>query len=137
MKPLTKDCRVCGETKDLSMYHPNKSCKHGVVSTCRDCTGDRRRGWYAANRERRQEDANTRNRSRKLKAVAHFGGVCFDCEGRYPPYVYEFHHLDPTQKDFNPSSAMSMKEDKMWKELEKCVMLCRNCHAERHHGGGK
>lgn len=138
MQPLidadTKKCRICEVVKPLSEFHKNKNCSKGVVGTCRICTGDRITQWYRDNRVTRQEAANSRNRSRKLKAIDHFGGKCNDCRESFPPCVYQFHHLDPSVKDYNPSEAMTQTDEKMWKELSKCVMLCANCHMIRHHG---
>lgn len=136
MQPLieVKQCNKCSVIKPLTEYYPNKSCSLGVVGTCRQCSRDSRGNWYSENRERRQEAANTRNQVRKLKAILSFGDRCADCEKSFPACVYQFHHLDPTQKDVNPSYAMAGSEETMWKELKKCVMLCANCHMIRHHG---
>ena len=98
-------------------------------------------GTYEATTEqaitRRQDAANKRNRERKKLMAKHFGGCCKDCGVSYPQYVYEFHHTDPKQKDVNPSKALSWSEERMWKELNKCVMLCSNCHKIRHHSLGE
>lgn len=130
----TKVCRVCKIEKPLGEYHKNKSCKLGVVGTCRNCTGERITNWYADNRARRQAYANQRNQKRKDEVIEHFGDNCHDCGGTYPRCVYQFHHLDPKGKDVNPSLALTWKPERMWKELDKCVMLCANCHMIRHHG---
>lgn len=42
--------------------------------------------------------------------------------------------LDPKQKDMNPSKALTLAKEKAWKELDKCVILCANCHKIRHFG---
>lgn len=131
---LTKVCRVCGKTKPISSYHPNKTCSLGVVGTCKPCSNERVNQWYKDNRSRRQKVTNTKNRAKKDQAVALFGGACHDCNVVYPSYVFQFHHLDPSQKDVNPSHAMAHGEEKMWRELSKCVMLCANCHIIRHRG---
>lgn len=127
-----KVCRVCQNLKPLTEFYPNKSCKFGVVGTCKICYVPRIKKWYADNRSVRQNAQNNRNQSRKQQAVDYFGNKCKDCEQSYPNYVYQFHHLDPSQKDVNPSYAMS-SPTKMWTELAKCVMLCANCHMIRHH----
>ena len=130
----TKVCRVCKWEKALDEYHPNKTCKQGVVGTCRECTRKRTTEWYRDNRAERQLAANTRNQKRKREIVDHFGDKCLDCKLTYPQYVYQFHHLDPNEKDVNPSYALNKRPTEMWKELNKCVMLCANCHMIRHHG---
>lgn len=135
MKPLidgVKICRVCKIEKPYKDYHLHKHCVGGVTGTCRLCVQEYKRAWYAENRKRRQDKANNVNRSRKRMIVDHFGDKCHDCGNTYHQCVYEFHHLDPTQKDVNPSRALSWKEEKMWTEINKCIMLCSNCHKIRH-----
>jgi hypothetical protein len=70
----------------------------------------------------------------KRKCVEFFGGACHDC-GFVTDIlaVYDFHHLDPEQKDFNPSNLLdTLQWEKILPELVKCVMLCSNCHRTRH-----
>lgn len=128
----TKICNNCRVEKETSEFHPNKSCKLGVIGTCRKCSAERINTWYGDNRTRRQALANSKNQRRKQEVVQHFGDKCFDCSQTFPQYVYQFHHLDPIKKDVNPSYAMTKRPTEMWKELEKCVMLCANCHMIRH-----
>lgn len=131
-----KMCRKCLCSKPISEFHPNKACSLGVTGTCRECNRERINKWYKNNQLRRQEVANEANQRKKRMMVDHFGGKCHDCGGSFPLCVYAFHHLDPSQKDYNPSRAIQLGEEKMWKELDKCVMLCANCHMIRHHGNG-
>jgi hypothetical protein len=44
-----------------------------------------------------------------------------------------FHHLDPSHKDFT-IGGKSKSWNKIQSELDKCVLLCANCHAEVHAG---
>jgi hypothetical protein len=126
-------CNVCKEFKLISEYSPNKQCSLGVVGTCKPCANKRVAQWYKDNRKRRQNIANDKNRNRKNRAIEVFGGKCFDCDGVFPSCVYQFHHLDSSKKDVNPSYAMTGSDERMWNELSKCVMLCANCHMIRHH----
>lgn len=43
----------------------------------------------------------------------------------------EFHHLDPSEKDPDYYS-LKIDFDKLKPELDKCVLLCANCHREKH-----
>lgn len=73
-----------------------------------------------------------RNQQNKINAIEYMGGKCFDCGGVFPPAVYDFHHLDMTTKEYNPSHVLrSLEKGKA--ELNKCVLLCSNCHRIRHH----
>jgi 5-methylcytosine-specific restriction endonuclease McrA len=71
-------------------------------------------------------------RTVKLKAVEYMGGKCSYCGYSKSLRALEFHHLDPTQKDFQISKASNPSWENVKEELKKCVMLCSNCHAEEH-----
>lgn len=127
----TKKCKVCTKRKTLSLYHPNKCCRLGVVATCRDCTGNRIKQWYKDNRAKRQLDANKRNQARRDSCIAELGGKCFDCAGVFHRSVYDFHHRDPSSK-VDSISNLLRSPDKLKEELKKCDLLCANCHRIRH-----
>ena len=47
----------------------------------------------------------------------------------------EFHHIDPTKKDFGISSkGYARSWEKVKNEIERCVLLCANCHRGFHAG---
>jgi|AGFT01.1.fsa_nt_gi HNH endonuclease. len=72
-------------------------------------------------------------RQLKLKAVEYKGGKCTMCGYDKCIAALEFHHLDPTQKDFSISKTGSTRSFKtMQPELDKCVLVCANCHREEH-----
>jgi hypothetical protein len=68
----------------------------------------------------------------KERAVAYLGGKCLCCGYNRSLAALGFHHRDPRQKDFEISSRMSWAA--IEPELQKCVLLCSNCHAETHAG---
>jgi hypothetical protein len=72
-------------------------------------------------------------RKNKLKAIEYLGGHCTDCKNEFPPYVYEFHHLDPTTKKYTITRIMGRKWENIVPELNKCVLLCANCHRIREN----
>lgn len=70
----------------------------------------------------------------KQKLIACMGSKCQICNYYKSTNALEFHHIDPSQKDFgfasiraNPKNWGAIKE-----ELEKCILLCSNCHREVH-----
>ena len=74
-----------------------------------------------------------RRRAIKEQAIDYMGGACNHCKGSFHPAVYEFHHLDPGQKDFGISlSGATRSWEATRVELDKCVMLCANCHRIVH-----
>lgn len=74
-------------------------------------------------------------RQRKLKAIEYLGGVCQKCNQEYHPAVFEFHHIDPSDKDRDPSKMTGLSWIRLKTELDKCQLLCANCHRLIHHEG--
>jgi predicted transcriptional regulator len=73
----------------------------------------------------------------KLKMIDYKGGECLDCELKLEDThyaVFDFHHLDPTTKDENFERIKYQSWEKIKEELDKCVLLCSNCHRVRHAG---
>ena len=71
----------------------------------------------------------------RLMAVNYKGGCCQVCGYDRCIEALEFHHLDPTQKDFGISrKGYTRSWEKVKEEVEKCILLCANCHREVHAG---
>lgn len=68
---------------------------------------------------------------RKLDAIEYLGGKCASCG--FDKYVssMDFHHVDAPKKDFS-LSGRTIAWDRMKQELDKCVLLCSNCHRAVH-----
>lgn len=74
-----------------------------------------------------------RRRELKLLAVEYKGGCCEKCGYDKCIAALEFHHLDPNEKDFGISSSGHTRSfEKLKIELDKCIMVCANCHREIH-----
>lgn len=86
---------------------------------------DRRQYLIAAVSKRRKKI--------RMMAVAYKGGHCQQCGYDRCIDALEFHHADSSRKDFSVSEkgytrSWSVVRD----ELDKCVLLCANCHRELH-----
>lgn len=70
---------------------------------------------------------------RKLKAIEYKGGHCSQCG--YDKYhgALEFHHVNPDEKDMDWGKMRTRSWDSIFRELDKCVLLCANCHREVHN----
>lgn len=66
----------------------------------------------------------------KLKSIEYLGGACYDCGFNSHPAAMEFHHREPHTKEFATSASRSWERTKA--ELDKCDLLCANCHRIRH-----
>jgi hypothetical protein len=59
---------------------------------------------------------------------------CLDCKLEWPSYVMEFHHRDPKLKVASLGRLLyNSGRDKILEEIEKCDLLCSNCHRIREH----
>lgn len=110
-----KCCTKCREWKTLEEFCSKGKYTHGY---CRPCLYE-----YQA----------TRWQNRKKEAVKLMGGKCNNCGYCRNYSALEFHHLDPSQKDFDFNKGRRRSWDKLVVELKKCVLLCSNCHREEHH----
>jgi len=106
----------------------NKMCKtHGLTSHSKRPNG-RLRCLKCAS-----EAVSRRRRLIKIKAVNYKGGQCNICGYSKSTAALAFHHKDPTQKDFSISrGGTTISWDIVKTELDKCILVCHNCHSELH-----
>jgi 5-methylcytosine-specific restriction endonuclease McrA len=75
-----------------------------------------------------------RKRVREM-AIDYKGGKCSVCGYDKCTEALEFHHLSSSEKDFGISNkGYTRSWTKIKEELDKCVLLCANCHRETHAG---
>jgi hypothetical protein len=110
-----KTCPQCKESKDESDFY--RKTKTRLQSMCKPCFNT-----YTMNRWNQ----------RKLEAIKYKGGKCVDCNQSYHYAAFDFHHLDPGTKEFGWVKMRLISKVKMLKELDKCALLCSNCHRIRH-----
>ena len=73
---------------------------------------------------------NWRRRTKK-NLIDYKGGKCEKCGYDKCVDALEFHHLDPSKKDFS-ISGKSWSYDRLKIEVDKCILVCSNCHKEIH-----
>ena len=71
-------------------------------------------------------------KTRKAEAIRARGGVCMDCRWAFPRECFHFDHRPGTEKAKNLSQMWHTSSDEaLAAELEKCDLVCANCHAIR------
>lgn len=68
---------------------------------------------------------------RKLICLDYLGGKCEHC-GETNPTILTFHHVHPNEKVHNISSILDDSWSTIKRELDKCIILCLNCHKKYH-----
>ncbi len=71
-------------------------------------------------------------KDRKVKAIDYLGGECKDCGYKGHPNVYDFHHRDAATKKYTWTKLRLRSWTDVIEELDKCDLLCANCHRLRH-----
>ena len=56
-----------------------------------------------------------------------------DCGEKFPSVAMDFHHLDENKKDPGFANLKTWSMKRINEELDKCIVLCANCHRIRHN----
>lgn len=125
-----KNCVVC--TKPFQE-------KAGNQTMCSDACRSRRYGRSVASIRKRlnQVSHNTAEWRRRVKdkAIEYKGGKCSRCNYDKCKEALEFHHTEPSHKDFGIAQKGATRSwERVKVELDKCILVCANCHREIHNG---
>lgn len=71
-------------------------------------------------------------RQTKILAVAYKGRYCKHCNCNVDMNKFHFHHIDRETKLFTISNNLNLAWPKIKKELDKCILLCSECHIDIH-----
>jgi hypothetical protein len=73
----------------------------------------------------------------KTKAIEYKGGQCADClrklDAENPYYLFDFHHINPAEKEYEWRKLRMFKWERIVKELDKCKCLCAVCHRHEEY----
>ena len=98
------------------------------------------RKHYARNSEAIQQRTVKNNRLIRLRNKAYIDSVkgtnpCADCGVSYPSYVMQFDHVvDGKRGNVADMARSGFSIENLQAEIDKCELVCANCHAERTHG---
>lgn len=126
---------IRGFDSHLALKHLNVIYDEAMPYKDKDLHRKAQREWAARNRETVSRNSN-KSRRRKAQMVEEFKNrPCADCGNEYPSYVMDLDHLPGHEKLANISRLVG--EGASWErlkaELEKCEVVCANCHRERTH----
>ena len=115
----TKICSKCGKELPITEYHKNGFDRKGnqkYRGYCKKCANEIEKQRY---RKKKEYIDN-----QKIQ--------CAKC-GETRTYVLDYHHKDSNDKDFTIGKIKKGSLDLIQKEIDKCVVLCANCHREFHY----
>ena len=116
----TKICTKCGKELPIDQFNWRDKKAGTRRSECKYCHSSFMKQKY---QEKRQTIEVLKSECSCAK--------CGDTRG----YVLDYHHIDPTQKEEKISRMISNNYtlDKVKQEIDKCIVLCANCHREFHY----
>ena len=113
-----KICSRCNQEKPDSEFYQRKNRNSGKTSMCKECT-------LQYMKERRDVLIDQINQYKENKGCQKCG------EKRF--YLLDFHHNNPDEKEFTISNHTRKTFENLLSEIEKCSVLCANCHREYHY----
>ena len=134
-----KICSRCLKNKRLTSFYSRKTGKRlgEYYEKCIECMKKRGRDYYSKNQKRQLKLALLRRKKAyllKRKFIDKIKNVpCADCKKRYSSYVMDFDHrsIDDKITDIGSMSSKNWSLERIKKEIEKCDVVCANCHRIR------
>lgn len=128
-----KKCPKCSVKKQLNDFGNNKNTKDGKQRYCKACQAEFDHKHYLKDPAKHKLKAS--NKAKQAREwVNNYKKEC-ECEkcGDKRWYVLQFHHIDPSKKEFNISDTRKSSIKSLSDEIKKCKILCSNCHLEFHY----
>ena len=134
----------CGEQlRELDHWGRKREYISGHNGRKYDDPKEHSRNWARKHRQDKDNVKKDNNTSRlrcqqhKVQLLVTYGSKCTECGLSYNgsnACCFDFHHINPKNKEFNVNAATFNKysKEKVFKEAEKCVILCANCHRLHH-----
>lgn len=135
---IIRECISCGKTatllQGLDEFVINHSCKFSMQNICKDCKK------IQARKERKSNPLKSRESSKKYRDsnIEKLNSYvkewkCSKCDFTHPTrFPFDFHHTIPENKEETIGNIMHHSWDKIKKEVDKCIILCANCHRLEH-----
>lgn len=80
-----------------------------------------------------RDQSKYRRYAQKIKAINYLGNCCNKCKESFKDIsIYDFHHLEDKTNEISLLIRKSFKFEQFINELDKCELLCSNCHCEYH-----
>lgn len=132
-----KKCTICKVEKDCSDFNKNRARKDGLNNICKECSKERSKRYYKEKGEIHKDNVVKRNKKNR-KVLQDFilnyfvDNHCKDC-GNKDVRVLEFDHLPEFEKsnDISTMVGNSCSLKSLEEEINKCEVVCANCHKIR------
>lgn len=129
-----KKCSKCNQNKPLTEFRFRNKKENILQTQCKQCCKVDGNNHYRSNKEKYVNRATKRNKKIYERYQAFKSTLkCQFCEEECPACL-EFHHIDPSSKEYELSTMTRLGWKTFIEELSKCVCVCANCHRKIHIG---
>lgn len=132
-------CPICYTSfiapgKAHNKVYCSRQCKVKAAEV-REKNGTYKRKHRTDHGKQTYQDQKNRAITRKLLLIKEKGGACSVCGYNKNMAALCFHHLDPSIKELklDARSLASSSLKTLREEVDKCILLCNNCHMELHY----
>lgn len=130
-----KLCTKCNVSKPLIEW--NKHSKRGTQTYCRECSRAFDKEYYKHNTSQRQEKIRLHREQQRALISEYVGEVkkagCKLCD-EDEPCCLDFHHIRDKEFSMGNATNRGVSLSRVKSEIEKCVLVCSNCHRKIHAG---
>lgn len=128
-----KYCSKCKTEKSISEFQVKYKETGVLQSWCTQCLNAQKKKHYRANKKK-YFLRNKKRISEIWDFVNQFKEKCEKCGYDKCKKALDFHHKDPSKKEIEigKSAVNGWCKARIEKEIKKCIVLCKNCHAEIH-----
>lgn len=130
-----KKCTKCEEELPDKAFAKNRTKKDGLASCCKSCQSEYRKDYYRRNKEK----VKSRIASRQKQIYEWFKEYksnlsCEKCGFNDHIAALDFHHIANKERNISAMASQGFAKETIIEEIDKCEVLCKNCHAIEHHG---
>jgi transcription elongation factor Elf1 len=128
-----KFCSTCKVEKEEVEFHPHKRKRDGLCSYCKICQRTRSQENYIKHKQKFLDREKKRKKTIRIWMNEYKDKLsCVQC-GESHIATLDFHHIDSAEKELSISKMRGFSIKKIQEEMEKCVVLCSNCHRKLHY----
>lgn len=133
-----KKCVICKVEKPTTEFNRNRAKSDGLNTLCRKCSNAKSRQYYKDNKDKHKQATIERSRIIRRRNAAFIqsyksGLSCKYCS-ESESCCLDFHHRDPDMKISIVSRMTDRSLLRIIEEIEKCDLVCSNCHRKIHAG---
>ena len=138
-----RKCYSCQDYKDDNEFNKSSNTIDGLDYYCKKCKKEKNSKYYQMKSDKWKQEKHIQNRiteklrTDKIREIVRQikSAGCKVC-GEKTLCCLDFHHTNPTKKDYTISKMVSSRcpEDSILNEISKCIVLCSNCHRKIHTG---